>query len=147
MTWNNLLKQHRAQRHKTNRQEIDQLRQVVARGLSDAAVTAISTDLRFQAAYNAALQLATIAIYCAGYRIRGQEHHKTTFQALPLAMGNPVAQRATYFDTCRRKRNTATYDVAGLISAGEVDDLIDQATAFQNELEEWIAKDHAEFVT
>jgi hypothetical protein len=95
------------QRHSTNKQEIDKLRQVAGRGLADASVTAISSDLRFEAAYSAVLQLATIAIYCAGYRVRGREHHRTTFQVLPLAMGSEVLTQAAYFDTCRRKRNAA----------------------------------------
>jgi len=140
-----LLQQNRVQQHSTNKQEIEQLRQVVARGLADAAVTAISTDLRFQAAYNAVLQLATTAIYCAGYRVKGREHHKTTFEALPLAMGNAVTQQATYFDTCRIKRNTITYDRAGLISQSEVEDLIKEAKSFQQLVEGWIAQRHPQF--
>ena len=130
------------QRHSTNRQEIDQLRDVVNRDLSDAAVIAISTDLRFQAAYNAVLQLATIAIYCAAYRVKGREHHKTTFEALPLAMGKSIAGRATYFDTCRRKRNTAIYDLAGLISEAEMADLIKEVKAFKEDVETWIKQNH-----
>ena len=138
MTWKRLLNQNRVQQHSTNRQEIDQLREVVSRGLSDAAVTAISTDLRFQAAYNAILQLATMAIYCAAYRVKGREHHKTTFEALPFAMGESIARRTAYFDTCRRKRNAATYDLAGLISEAEIADLIKEAKAFQQDVETWI---------
>lgn len=145
MSWKRLLDQNRVQRHSTNSQEIDQLREVVNRGLSDAAVTAISTDLRFQAAYNAVLQLATIAIYCAAYRVKGREHHKTTFEALPLAMGKPIARRASYFDTCRRKRNAATYDLAGLISETEITDLIKEAKAFQQDVEAWIEQNHPDF--
>ena len=79
MTWNQLLQQSRVQQYSATKHDIDKFRQVVARGLADAAVTAISPDLRFQAAYNAVLQLATIAIYCAGYRVTGREHHRTTF--------------------------------------------------------------------
>ena len=142
MTWNQLLQQDRVQQHSTGKQEIDKLRQVVARALADASVTAISADLRFQTGYNAILQLATIAIHCAGYRVKGREHHKTTFAALPLAMGNAVDAQAAYFDTCRRKRNIATYDKAGLISETEVEDLIQQAALFQHDLEEWINNNH-----
>jgi len=147
MTWNQLLQQNRVQRHSTTATEIEKLRQVVARGLADAAVTAISPDLRFQAAYNAALQLATMAIYCAGYRVTGREHHRTTFDALTLAMGTTVATQAAYFDTCRRKRNAATYDQAGLISETEVEDLINNATKFQQHLEDWLRKIHPQFAS
>ena len=142
MTWNQLFQQNRLQRHSTNKQEIDQLRQVIARGLADAAVTAISTDLRFQAAYSAVLQLATTAIYCAGYRVKGREHHKTTFEALPLAMGNIVTQQANYFDTCRIKRNTIMYDRAGLVSETEVENLVEEAKSFQQLVEAWITQNY-----
>ena len=145
MTWNQLLQQNRVQQHSTNKQEIDQLRQLVARGLADAAVTAISTDLRFQAAYNAVLQLATTVIYCAGYRVKGREHHKTTFEALPLAMGNAVTQQATYFDTCRKKRNTITYDRTEFISETEAEDLIKETKGFQQLVEAWIVRNHPQF--
>ncbi len=133
------------QRHSANKADIDKLRQVAARGLADAAVTAISPDLRFQAAYNTVLQLATIAVHSAGYRVTGREHHRTTFQALPLAMGNSVASQAAYFDTCRQKRNAATYDQAGLVSEAEVDDLVQEAAKFQRTLEVWITKNHPQF--
>jgi len=142
MTWNQLFQQNRLQRHSTNKQEIDQLRQVIARGLADAAVTAISTDLRFQAAYSAALQLATTAIYCAGYRVKGRQHHKTTFEALPLAMGNIVTQQANYFDTCRIKRNTIMYDRAGLVSETEVENLVEEAKSFQQLVEAWMTQNY-----
>jgi uncharacterized protein (UPF0332 family) len=142
MTWNQLLQRSRVQLHSTNKQEIDNLRQVVARGLADAAVTAISPDLRFQAAYNAVLQLATIVILCAGYRVRGREHHRTTFEALPIAMGNVVATQAAYFDTCRQKRNITTYDQTGLVSVTEVEDLLKQAASFQHDVEQWIRDNH-----
>jgi len=142
MTWNQLFQQNRLQRHSTNKQEIDQLRQVIARGLADAAVTAISTDLRFQAAYSAVLQLATTAIYRAGYRVKGREHHKTTFEALPLAMGNAVTRQTNYFDTCRIKRNAVMYDRAGLVSETEVEDLVDEAKSFQHLVEAWITQNY-----
>lgn len=147
MNWTLLLQQSRVQRHSGTKQDIDRLRQVIARGLADAAVTAISPDLRFQAAYNAVLQLATIAVYCAGYRVTGREHHRTTFQALPLAMGNSVAVQAAYFDICRQKRNAATYDQAGLVSEAEVEDLVKQATTFQQNLEQWIRKNYPQFAS
>ena len=50
MTWNPLLQHNRVQRYSATKADIDKLRHVAARGLADAAVTAISPDLRFQAA-------------------------------------------------------------------------------------------------
>jgi hypothetical protein len=77
----------------------------VARDLKDARVVGLSTDRQFATAYNAVLQLAKMAIACAGYRVVGAGHHQTTFEAVELALGSSVATLASYFETCRRKRN------------------------------------------
>ena len=53
--------------HKTSKSEIRAMLQLVGRDLADAAVEGLSTDRRFLVAYEAALNLATIALYCAGY--------------------------------------------------------------------------------
>jgi hypothetical protein len=91
MTWLQLLTAHRVQPHATSRQELDGLWAVVARDLTDARVPGLSTDRKFATAYNTVLQLAKMAIACAGYRIVGQGHHLTTFEALELAMGRSIA--------------------------------------------------------
>ena len=81
MTWQQLLTTHRVQRHTTSRHELDGLQAVVARDLNDAKVPGLSTDRQFATAYNAVLQLAKMAIACAGYRVVGQGHHRTMFEA------------------------------------------------------------------
>jgi hypothetical protein len=56
---------------------------VVDRDLADAEIPQLSTDRRFATACNAALQMATIALYAAGFRAFGAGHHWATFHALP----------------------------------------------------------------
>ncbi len=58
-----------AQRHKTSKKELDNMRALIARDLADASLAGLSADRRFATAYNAALQAANMAIACAGYRI------------------------------------------------------------------------------
>ena len=86
MNWRELLDDARAERHATSVHELAALRAVVERNLADARVEAVSLDTRFWFAYEAALILATAAIACAGYRVKGLGHHRTTFEALPLAL-------------------------------------------------------------
>ena len=76
----------------------------------------LSADRRFATAYNAALELATITLYCKGYRPIGWGHHHTVFQAMKESMGADYADLADYFDACRIKRNVIDYDRAGGIS-------------------------------
>jgi hypothetical protein len=75
MSWQQLLRNHRVQRHTTSRRELDGLRAIVTRDLQDARVAGLSTDRQFATAYNAVLQLAKMAIACAGYRVVGAGHH------------------------------------------------------------------------
>ena len=72
MTWTNLLANKEAQKHKTSKKELDNMRALIARDLADASLAGLSADRRFATAYNAALQAANMAIACAGYRIDEQ---------------------------------------------------------------------------
>ena len=54
--------------HETSAKEISGLMALVERDLTDAAREEISTDWRFNIAYNAGLQLATTVLSAAGYR-------------------------------------------------------------------------------
>ena len=142
LNWTTLLAQHRVQTHVTSAQEMNDLRSVVARDLQDAAIENLSDDRRFATAYNAALQLGKMVIACAGYRVVGQRHHSTTFSVLPLVLDPNVADLASYFDLCRRKRNVLDYDLAYVATETEADDLLAKVREFQNIAEEWIVKNH-----
>jgi uncharacterized protein (UPF0332 family) len=143
MSWQSLLQAQRVKSHRTSRQELDDLRNVVERDLQDAAVSALSADRRFATAYNAALQSAKMVIACAGYRVVGQGHHLTTLEAVELAMGSSVSALVTYFDTCRRKRNQVDYDRANAATETEAEELLAKAEEFRELVEKWILKHHS----
>lgn len=142
MTWNDLLDENRVAVHTTSKQELDDLRSAVQRNLRDAAITQLSSDNRFGLAYEAALLLAKMAIACAGYRVKGQGSHQTTFVALALVLGPGVAAIAGYLDRCRRKRNEISYDCAGLVSDTEADEILAKTQALQQTVDDWIAATH-----
>ena len=131
MSWQQLLRSHRVQAHATSHRELEGLRAVVGRDLKDARVPGLSTDRQFATAYNAVLQLAKMAIACAGYRVVGAGHHQTTFEAVELALGASVANLASYFDTCRRKRNILDYDNAQVVTETEAQELVQKAEEFR----------------
>ncbi|MBI1849130.1 MAG: hypothetical protein HYR85_02170 [Planctomycetes bacterium] len=114
----------------------------MARNVADAALVGLSPDNKFGLAYDAVLLLSKMAIACAGYRVKGQGAHRTTFEALQLALGPTIAQKADYFDRCRRKRNEFSYDVAGVVSAREAQELLEHTRQFEKTVEAWIAKHH-----
>jgi hypothetical protein len=146
MPWQPLLASKRVQPHTASLDELAGLRAVVARDLRDAALSGLSADRRFAIAYNTVLQAATMVIACAGYRVRSGGHHHITFVPLELAMGPEVAELASYFDTCRRKRNLVDYNMASVATETEIQELVEKAQAFRQRVEDWIAHDHPEFL-
>src|SRR5438128_737402 len=124
MSWSSLQANGTVQSQTTSRQEIESLRKVVNRDLQDAALNGLSADRSFVTSYNAALQLSTMVIRSSGYRISiGIGHHQKTFEAVKTALGTTEAVAfADYFETCRRKRNRADYDVADMVTQTEADE-------------------------
>ena len=47
MTWTKLLANKEAQRHKTSKKELDNMRALIARDLADASLAGLSADRRF----------------------------------------------------------------------------------------------------
>ena len=146
MSLRELLADGRIRSHETSAREVADLLRVVDRDLADAAILQLSTDRRFATAYNAALQLATIALHASGYRAVGAGHHWATFHVLPEIMGPQTQARADYFDSCRSKRNVTDYDRAGEISAHDADEILAEARVFREELLDWLKKNHARLV-
>jgi len=101
--------------YETSAQEVASILALVERDLEDAAKKEISTDWRFNIAYNAGLQLATVVLY---------------------------ATKRNYLDNCRRKRNVSEYDAAGTISKKEAEDLLQTVGEFKIEVVRWLKKNH-----
>ncbi len=110
------------------------IKRTLEKALKDASRKEISTDWRYNIAYNAGLQLATIVLYAAGYRAgRGESKHYRVIQALPMVMGPRFSYKRDYLDNCRRKRNVSEYDTAGTISVKEAEDLLRTVNEFKSE--------------
>jgi hypothetical protein len=123
------------------------LRQLIQRDIADSAIESLSEDRRFATAYNAALQAAKMVIAACGYRVSGQGHHQTHFAVLQLAMGEVAANHAIFFDACRRKRNMVDYDMSGIVSRTELEQLIQETASFLELCENWISKNRPDLDT
>lgn len=129
--------------HKSSKQEIVDLLNIVERDLSDASSTSISADRRHATAYNAALQLATVVLHASDYRAKSKVgHHWITITLIPEFMGKDKLAQARYFNTCREKRNMTDYDLAGHISNHEVVELIKEVKKFKKDVLDWLKKNH-----
>jgi len=93
-------------REPTSPSEIKDLLGIVERSLADSKVEAVSTDLRFIAAFNAALCVATTALRASGHRTVTQAgHHVKTIDSLELTVkADPkLIQRFKAFNNKRNK--------------------------------------------
>ena len=129
--------------HRTSREEINNLLNIVERDLLDAQRD-ISPDWRFGIAYNAALKLCTILLYAEGYRPSRESQHYRTLAALPEILGDPKKADAQYLDDCRKKRNVVEYDYVGGASESDADELIGFVKEFKHEVITWLKKNRPE---
>jgi hypothetical protein len=119
---------------------------IVERSLADSKVEAVSTDLRFIAAFNAALSIATTALRASGHRTATQAgHHVKTIESLELTIkaDQRLIQR---FKTFNNKRNKSFYDVAGAVSDQELEAVIKLAIELKDSTIAWLQKSHPELL-
>lgn len=145
MSWKRLLAARKVHAHRTSRQEMEELRAVIRRDLSDAAIPALSEDRRFATAYNAALQAAKMAVACAGYRVGAVPgHHAISFECVGLALGREADALVAFFDLCRRKRNIIDYTGAMIATSTEAAEVLERAGELLAMVEAWIEARHPE---
>jgi len=147
MSWQQWLSRGDLKPHQTSKQEMDNMRALIARDLADAAIQSLSEDRRFATAYNAALTSANIVVACSGYRVTARAgHHKVTFESAAFSIGSEAVAFADYFDTCRRKRNVIDYMNASVATETEADELLAKTVAFYELAERWLAATHPALV-
>ena len=133
-------------KHRTDKQEISNLFQIVDRDLKDASETSISQDWRFGIAYNAALKLCTILLAVEDYRPERTLQHYRTILAMPEILGKEMKEDAHYLDTCRKKRNIAEYDQIGTVSETEAEELLKFAKMLRKKVVAWVKQKHPELL-
>ncbi|MFC5520833.1 hypothetical protein [Polaromonas jejuensis] len=142
MTLQNLLRIGKLKDHTPTAAEIVRLLASVERNLADAAVSKVSDETRFDAAYKAVMQCSLAAMMASGYRPSTSEpgHHVTLIQSLPLTLG---VDNETWvvLDALRRKRNSNDY-TGDIVTADMVAECIDQASHLQVLLLKHLKKHH-----
>ena len=127
--------------HKSSVAETAELLAVVDRDLGDAAVRGLSPDWRLGISYNAALQLATLALAAAGYRPGRERAHERAILSLRYTVGIP-AKTVDLLDAIRRKRNQINYERAGTTSAAEADELYEVIEDLRRDVVRWLKNNH-----
>jgi len=146
MTLKQLEQEGKIKPHRTSKKELSDLFELIKRDIHDASCSDISYDRRYATIYNAALALSTIILYCKGYQSYGKAHHFTTFQALKIILGKDYEELADYFDACRVKRNTLDYDLVGIVSEKEFNELMNEVERFYHFVSSWVKKNYAKYI-
>lgn len=128
--------------HQTSQEEIGNLLGIVFRDLEDAQGKDLSSDWQFGIAYNAALKLCTCLLYAEGFRTEKNLAHYRTLQALYVVLGDEYRKDATYLDACRMKRNTLEYDMAGVVTQADADELMVFVNELRGTVIEWFQQYH-----
>ncbi|MEP6591514.1 MAG: hypothetical protein ABJC19_10055 [Gemmatimonadota bacterium] len=123
--------------HEESADEIADLFAVVDRDLIDAAVPGLSADWRLGITYNAALQLAIIALAASGYRMGRERAHERALLSLETTAGISTAI-VDLLDTIRRRRNQSNYERAGTTSDAEAGELYSVVTALRIDVIQWL---------
>ena len=128
--------------HKTSPSEISNGFAVVDRDLGDAHVPGLSPEARHNLAYNAARQLAALALAACGYRPQRGKEHCQAIDSLALTV-KPERGVIDVLHAARHKRSKSVYDLAGAISHTEADELLALAAELREKTMGWFKSNHA----
>ncbi|MBV8037463.1 DNA-binding protein [Roseateles sp.] len=146
MTLQNLLRIGRLKQHAATADEVQRLLAAIDRNLADAAVSTISDETRFDAAYKAVMQCALVGMLAAGFRPSSTEpgHHQTMIQSLPLTLG---AENDVWvvLDALRRQRNANDYTGQPITPAASAE-CIAQAKALRKRLRKHLETVHPDLL-
>ena len=144
MTLENLLKIQSLIASQIKRDDVQRLLAAAERNLNDAAITAISDENRFDAAYKCVMQCAMASLLAHGYRTSKSKpgHHQTAIQTLPLTVGLDP-KTVVVLNGIRKQRNIADYD-GDPISPTAVAECITQAERLLAHVRTWLTEHRPE---
>lgn len=139
MPYETLLSEGRIVEHAFTDVDLENLIGMAERDLRDALIDQLSDDNRFGLAYDGIRTAATAVMAAEGYRtvsVGGQ--HQAVFMFLEAAAGGRWAADVPYFQAARKKRNQASYDVLGAVTATERAELAKIAQSFVADVRQWL---------
>ena len=131
--------------HKSTPREIRDLFALADRDLQAAATPRLVADWQMNIAYNAALQLAILALSAEGYRVERQRSHELAIQSLKFTI-DLDQERVDALDGVRRKRNRISYERVGATSHAEAREVYDLAQELRSEVVRWMIREHPEML-
>jgi uncharacterized protein (UPF0332 family) len=145
MSLKDWLSEGKIKAHKSSPKEIEQLFAVFDRDMADAQMEGPSPDRRFATAYNAALMAARAALVASGYRTSGEGGHYWTIQSLAFTV-KIKTDTIKKFNKFRQKRNISDYEMIGMVSEQEVNEVVTLAQELRVKVTEWLEKNRPELI-
>ena len=126
--------------------DIARLLEAAARSLSDARLSGLSAEGRFDMAYKAVMQTANAALQANGYRTLTSKpgHHATMIQTLPMTVGLDKTSMVV-LDALRKQRNVIDYS-GELVSDAMAAEAVARAEALIGKVREWLAENKPELL-
>ncbi len=132
-------------KHKPDSNEIRELLGIVQRDLTQSNLPGLDCDWQLAIAYNAALQLAVIALAASGYRTKGEGHHFRAIQSLAYTV-NLSFNLLDKLDGFRKMRNMSDYERAGMVSDQAAEEMLYLARQLQKIVIAWLQTNHPELM-
>ena len=146
MTFQRWLENRWIVEHETSTEEVAELFALVERDLADSAIDGLSSDWRISIAYNAVLQLASLALAAEGYRPGRERAHERAIRSLVLTIDADPGFVET-LDAIRRKRNLTNYERSGATSRREAEEIRAIAIGLRDAVVEWMRRRHPKLMT
>ena len=127
-------------KHQTNREELEAIFGVIDRCFKDAGLKGLSSDQKYISSYQAAFEAAIALVYCYGYRPIKTGHHYIVWQCMKDLFDKDNRNTILLFENAAKKRNKLSYDIAGLASQKEADEIYNEAKNFASLIKEKIKK-------
>ena len=127
-------------KHKTSKEEIDAIYGVIDRCFKDAGLKGLSSDQKYILSYQAAFEVSLALIKCHGFRPIKVGHHYIVWQCMKDVLGESSRKSILLFENAAKKRNKLSYDIAGLASQKEADEMCQESRNFVALIKEEIKK-------
>lgn len=127
-------------KHEAAKEELAAIWGVIERNFQDAGINGLSSDQKYILSYQAAFEAALALIKCYGFRPIKAGHHYIVWQCMKDALGEKVRKTILLFENASKKRNKLSYDIAGLASQKEADEMYQESRSFVALIKEEINK-------
>lgn len=117
-------------KHAATKEELSAIWGVIERNFQDADIKGLSSDQKYILSYQSAFEAALALIKCCGYRPIKAGHHYIVWQCIKDVLGDNARKPILLFENAAKKRNKLSYDIAGLASQKEADEIFQEARDF-----------------